>query len=49
MNDEEEIWFDQVEELLSNKGLSLGTDDGWTFMFESGWSPEQAVEEMING
>ena len=49
MNDEEELWFDQVEDILSERGLSLDSNDGWTFMYENGFSPEQAVQEMIYG
>ena len=50
MNEEEEAWLDQVEEILAPLGVELDTNnDGWMFMFENGWTPKQAVREMIHG
>ena len=50
MNDDEEQWFDEVEELLAPLGVELNTqNDGWMFMFENGWTPQQAVREMVYG
>tara|TARA_R100000951_G_scaffold101420_1_gene92922 strand:+ start:19347 stop:19490 length:144 start_codon:yes stop_codon:yes gene_type:complete len=45
----EDEWMNQVEDLLSEKGASLDyQNDGWFFMFENGWTPEQAVNEMFS-
>lgn len=46
---DEELWFERVEELLSEKGLSTNTDDdGWMFWFENGNTPEQAITMMLS-
>lgn len=46
---EEDEWFGKVEDLLDEKGLEIDyQNDGWYFMFENGWSPEQAIYEMLS-
>ena len=47
MNEDE--WFEEVEEILSQNGMSIDTqNDGWYFMFENGWSQTQAITEMLS-
>ena len=46
MNEDE--WFEAVEERLEEKGVGLDSNnDGWQFMFENGFTPTQAVSEML--
>lgn len=41
-------WFNKVSDILDQKGVEVDLDnDGWYFMFENGWSPKQAVAEML--
>jgi len=45
----EDIWFESVSEILSDIGMDFDEDnDGWEFMFENGFTPQQAVNEMLN-
>lgn len=45
---EKVLWIERVEEILKEKGVELDLDnDGWDFMFDSGWCPEIAVFEML--
>lgn len=45
----EDVWFEAVETLLNAKGVDLDDQNaGWQFMFENGWSPAHAVNEMLN-
>lgn len=47
---DEDVWFNQVDSILNSMGIQVDmNNDGWWFMFENGWSPEQAVQEMLNG
>jgi hypothetical protein len=46
MNDNE--WFDRVDEILETYDVKVDTSGaGWMFFFENGYSPEQAVEDML--
>ena len=47
MNEDE--WFENVDIILSDKGVSVDLDnDGWLFMFENGFTESEAISEMLN-
>lgn len=42
-------WFNEVSEILNEKGVIADLDnDGWFFFFENGATPRQAIAEMFS-
>ena len=45
----EDVWFEAIEEILGDMGMLFDDNNaGWFFMFENGFSPKAAVNEMLN-
>ena len=41
-------WYTRVEEILERGGVMIDHEnDGWSFRFSEGFSPEQAIAGML--